>query len=265
VFHINLSTSFRYSFVMTRGVCIAAKMNWMTVFPNPVKLVVNFWHGTSTSSARPPTARHVETKSGKSTQRNATVFKLVLCGSYGLGYTARVFRNHTASACRYTCRTTWQHRNDSHSSQSSHNSFTDLGIAIRSTSWDNSVAAKTPKPASLIFATIDPLGNDVTLYTDTWNQHITVGHVEMVGLDALVRQAVEDPYQIRQSTIDPTAYRFEFTDASTTVGVIVMYTGPILPGSETGKVVTAYPIQPTKYKSNVGPVVWTNPKKKGTP
>ena len=130
------------------------------------------------------------------------------------------------------------------------------------------MAAKKSKPSSLIFATIDPIGNEVTLYTTTWNEHIVVGHVEMVGLDALVRQAIENPFQITQSTIDPNAYRFEFIDPAMSVGVIVTYTGPISSGSETGRVATAYPIQPAKYKSNVGPVIWTNPnntKKKGTP
>jgi hypothetical protein len=125
------------------------------------------------------------------------------------------------------------------------------------------VAAKKPNPTSLVFNTLDPLGNDVTLYTETWNDHITVGHVEMVGLDALVRQAIEDPFQIRQSIIHPTAYRFEFTDSSTTIGVIVTYTGPILSGVETGRVTTAYPIQPAKYTSNVGTIIWNKPKKSG--
>jgi hypothetical protein len=124
------------------------------------------------------------------------------------------------------------------------------------------VAPKKSNPASLIFTTLDPLGQEVTLYTGTWNDHIVVGHVEMVGLDSLVRQAIEDPYQIRQSTLHPTAYRFEFTDLSMTIGVIVTYAGPILSASQTGMINTAYPIQPAKYASQVGAVIWNNPKKK---
>jgi hypothetical protein len=238
----------------------------MTVFPNPVRLVVDFWHGKSTCSASSTANRPFKTKGRKSAQYNAAVLKQQLRSVYGLGYTSCIHGTYTSATFWFTSRATWQHCDDPHASQSSYNGFADHGNAIRSTSRDNSVAAKKSKPGSLIFATIDPIGNDVTLYTSTWNDHIVVGHSEMVGLDALVRQAIEDPFQITQSTINPDAYRFEFTDASTTVGVIVTYTGPILSGSETGTVVTAYPIQPTKYKSNVGPVVWTkNPKKKGTP
>ena len=116
------------------------------------------------------------------------------------------------------------------------------------------MASKKSNPTSLIFTTLDPFGHE---------DHIVVGHVEMVGLDVLVRQAIEDPYQIRQSTLHPTAYRFEFTDPSTTIGVIVTYTGPIMSEVETGMVNTAYPIQPAKYTSQVGSVIWTSPKKKG--
>jgi hypothetical protein len=188
-------------------------------FPKSMTSVVNFGHGTYTCTSRATAAiRHLKAENRKSAQCNTSIFELFLLCSYGLGSTARVYGNHTASTLRSTRRTTRQY-------------------------CYGSVASNT----------------------ETWNQHITVGHVEMVGLDALVRLAIEDPYQIRQSTLHPTAYRFEFTDSSTMVGVIVTYTGPILSGSETGKVTTAYPIQPTMYKSNVGAIVWTKPKTKDTP
>lgn len=254
------ATSFRYSFV-TGGLAflwVVWAQTWTV--PNEMMSVVHFGHGTHTNSTA--AIRHLKTGGRESPQHNAAIRELFLCCGYGLGRSTCVYGGHTTGTFWCTGPTTRQYRYDTDTGQGFGSGSKEHDRSIRSTSRGNSVAAKKSNPASLIFTTLDPLGNDVTLYTETWNAHIVIGHIEMVGLDALVRQAIEDPYQIRQSTLHPTAYRFEFTDASTTVGVIVTYTGPILSGAETGMVNTAYPIQPAKYTSNVDVVVWDNPKNK---
>jgi hypothetical protein len=196
------TTSFRHTFVTNQDSVLSVAWTQVGAISKVMVSVVHFPYGRHINSFKYSAIRYIETTGRKSSKRDAAVCEFFLCCGHGLGYTSCIFGSHTTYALWGTGRTAGQYRNDADSSQSFSGRSNNLDRAIRSTSWGNPVATKKPNPASLIFSTLDPICNDVTLYTETWNEHIVIGHVEMVGLDALVRQAVEDPYQIRQSTIN---------------------------------------------------------------
>lgn len=261
---ISRSTAFRYSFVTIILPTAGIVWVWTRVVSKRMTSVVHFRHGTDTITTPNPANRYLKIADGKPVGCKAAVLQQHILSGYGLGYSARVYGANSEHTFWSSCRASGQHCHESSAGESSFGESENYDRSIRGACRDYSVATQNPKPTSLVFTTIDPLGNEVKLYTATWNDHIVIGHVEMVGLDGLVRQAVEEPDQIRQSTIHPTAYRFEFTNSSTQIGVIITYGGPVLSGAEMGKVTTAYPINP-RYTSNVGTIIWNNPKKKVGP
>lgn len=115
--------------------------------------------------------------------------------------------------------------------------------------------------------TVDFYGNPVHCTSAQWHGHIIdplEGHPEMVGREAEVKKAIEDPEFIKPSTTTGLALAYESVTSADTIRVIVYYDNPatIQAGGTTGKVATAYPDDPA-YPSNVGRPIYTRPKKGG--
>lgn len=105
------------------------------------------------------------------------------------------------------------------------------------------------KKKKLIFSTTDYFGNLLELTEDTWLNHVLdpTGHPQMSGYENLVKQVVQDPYEIRLSTQHVTGVAFI---SETNVGprpegirVLVNFSSTAYEkGSSHGIVMTAYPI-----------------------
>jgi hypothetical protein len=114
---------------------------------------------------------------------------------------------------------------------------------------------------TLVFSTTDFYGNLVTLSGDTWNTHIVVDHPDMAGCENLVQETVQDPHEIRVSTLSDTGVVFV---SSSGVGprpegirVLVDYADAFYEkGASSGRIVTAYPIDIVKYsRPNIGRLI----------
>jgi hypothetical protein len=115
--------------------------------------------------------------------------------------------------------------------------------------------------------TVDFYGNPVHCTSDQWHGHIIDpldGHPEMVGREADVKRAIENPEFIKPSTTTGLALAYEGVTSADTIRVIVYYENPAIihAGATAGKVVTAYPDDPS-YPSNVGKPIYTKPTKGG--
>lgn len=114
----------------------------------------------------------------------------------------------------------------------------------------------------LIFSTTDCYGNLVTLSEDTWNTHVTIEHPEMAGLETVVQQTVEEPFEIRVSAFSDTGVAFVSTPGAGShaegIRVLVNYADVVYEkGSTSGKIQTAYPIDVIKYgRPQLGRVIY---------
>jgi hypothetical protein len=124
------------------------------------------------------------------------------------------------------------------------------------------VAKKKP---SAVFVTTEFFGNSVQLYTSTWTDHILVEHPQMVGYEALVRQVLRDPDEIRESILY--SYAAAFISAAGLISpqgfrVIVKYDDAMYQkGSTSGIVATAYPVDLVNYqKPNLGKSIYRKKK-----
>jgi hypothetical protein len=118
------------------------------------------------------------------------------------------------------------------------------------------------KPASFIFSTTDFFGNLVNLTQGTWDSHITVEHPQMVGYHGIVQDVIEDPEEIRPSTLSDTGIAFISAPGigprAEGIRVLVNYGDTQYEkGSSTGNVMTAYPIDVVKYGyPQLGPAIY---------
>jgi hypothetical protein len=116
--------------------------------------------------------------------------------------------------------------------------------------------------ARLIFSATDYFGNVVSLYDDTWSEHILVSHVEMVGHESLVKKVIEEPYVIRASSTAETRAVFisqkNVGPRPDGIRVLLAYADKkFIKGSTTGVVATAYPIDRVLYgKPNLGKILY---------
>jgi hypothetical protein len=113
--------------------------------------------------------------------------------------------------------------------------------------------------STVIWTTTSVHGNEITLYEEAW-KHI-LEHPEMYGQEEIVRKAVEQPIRVREG-LYPDCCAFEIQSSTNPEGVRVFVrhdTEIFLSGGVTGSVTTAYPIQTSKFKSRVGPIIGTYP------
>jgi len=120
---------------------------------------------------------------------------------------------------------------------------------------------KVRKP--LLFEVTDPRGNIVICAQSVWDGHIAKDHVEMSGRATDMAAAITGPDGIRESTVRPDAQVYEWVAADDTqirVAVTfddIAYAGA---GQTTGKVNSAFPVDPIEYdKPNVGKYVFGGP------
>jgi hypothetical protein len=122
------------------------------------------------------------------------------------------------------------------------------------------------KKPSVIFSTTDAWGNLVHLKEETWVNHVIVEHADMTGYEVLVRQLIEDPELIRESTAYAHGAGFI---SSAGVGprpegirAIVSYNNASYEkGASTGYIATAYPIDIIRYSSpQLGRIIYKKPK-----
>jgi hypothetical protein len=119
------------------------------------------------------------------------------------------------------------------------------------------MAQGSGKIKARIFSTSDPFNNQVVLYQKTW-EHIAGRHDEMVGHEAHVQQAVEDPDRIKTSTNFADVFAFERTlgTSSGELRVFIQYeNADFMKGGTTGRVDTAYPVDPNR-KPKIGKEIY---------
>lgn len=115
-----------------------------------------------------------------------------------------------------------------------------------------------------MFEQPDVYGNRIVLYRQTWEGHIlpAYGHPTMAGYENLVRQTIQDPYQIQPSTTFNNRFAFasEMGIGPHSLGIraIVQYVDhrSFMAGTTSGLIVTAYPIDLAYNAPNLGAPVY---------
>jgi hypothetical protein len=108
------------------------------------------------------------------------------------------------------------------------------------------------KAKDLLWSTSDYYGNQITLGAETWDTHVLMGHPEMSAYGPLVKQTVEQPYEIRESTQSATALAFASAPGTGPspegIRVLVNYADMYFAkGATSGAVMTAYPVDIGKF------------------
>jgi hypothetical protein len=112
-----------------------------------------------------------------------------------------------------------------------------------------------------LFQTKDVWGNPVHCTQENWVTHIVVEHPELIGREAHVQQAIEDPDRVSPSTITGLAFGLEKDIVNETVRAITYYVNPAdrESGQTEGRLGTAYVVDTVNYNSRVGPVIYQKP------
>lgn len=120
---------------------------------------------------------------------------------------------------------------------------------------------KAPAPKKHLFKTTDVWGNTVHCTQDNWTTHIIVEHPELVGREADVKKAIEDPDRASPSTITGQAFGLEKEFASQTIRAITYYDDPLVreAGATEGRLGTAYIVDTVNYTSRVGAPIYVKP------
>jgi hypothetical protein len=104
-----------------------------------------------------------------------------------------------------------------------------------------------PSPNELLFEVLTPLGFHVRVTRAYWELIVTIKHPVMVGRDNDVKDALQNPSEIRQSKSDPAVYLFYKPER---IGRWVCAVSKRLNGE--GFLITAYPTDAIKE----GELVW---------
>ncbi len=95
-----------------------------------------------------------------------------------------------------------------------------------------------------MFKTTDPRGYNIACDTDTWNNHIVSGHIEMIDNLQAVKETIENPDAIYTSSQTPVRNVY-FSKASTsTYNLYTKVVVAVDDDNKFGSVVSAWP-QPT--------------------
>jgi len=120
---------------------------------------------------------------------------------------------------------------------------------------------KLPAPKKPLFQTTDVWGNTVHCTQDNWTTHIIVEHPELLGREADVKKAIEDPDRVSPSTKTGQAFGLEKDIAAQTIRAITYYDDPIVreAGATKGQLGTAYVVDTVNYASRVGAPIYVKP------
>ncbi len=104
-----------------------------------------------------------------------------------------------------------------------------------------------PSPEELLFEVLTPLGFRVRVTRAYWSLIVTIKHPVMAGREEQVRDALQNPSEIRQSKSDPNVYLFYKAER---IRRWVCAVSKRLDGK--GFLITAYPTEAIKE----GELVW---------
>ena len=102
--------------------------------------------------------------------------------------------------------------------------------------------------ADLLFEVLTPMGFKVRVTLERWRLITTVKHPVMVSREAIVKDTLENPEQVRQSRVDPQVLLFYKAEgASRWVCAVAKHE------ANTGFLITAYPTDAIKEGTQIWP------------
>lgn len=102
-------------------------------------------------------------------------------------------------------------------------------------------------PTDILFQVLTPLGVLVRTTVSHWQVITTIKHPKILGKEALIKKALENPVEIRTSKKDQNIYLYYGNDPPYLICVVVRH----LNGE--GFIITAYRTD----KMKLGEIVWT--------